>query len=124
MQTFKKSERLNNKIAIDNLFAKAQSIVVSPFRLLWIEHKNKKDDLTQTLISVPKRNIKLASNRNVLKRRINEAFRLNKTRLCTALEERNKHIHIAVIYQKEEIKSYKLIEEKINLLLSRLIKEL
>lgn len=124
MQTFKKSERLNNKIAIDNLFAKAQSIVVSPFRLLWIEHKNKKDDLAQTLISVPKRNIKLASNRNVLKRRINEAFRLNKTRLCTALKERNKHIHIAVIYQKEEIKSYKPIEEKINLLLSRLIKEL
>ena len=124
MQTFKKSERLNNKIAIDNLFAKGQSIVVSPFRLFWIEHKNKKDDLAQTLISVPKRNVNLASNRNVLKRRINEAFRLNKTRLCTALKERNKHIHIAVIYQKEEIKSYKLIEEKINLLLSRLIKEL
>ena len=124
MQTFNKSERLNNKVTINNLFKKGQSIVLSPFRLVWIEHNNSKHTIAQTLISVPKRNISLATKRNVLKRRINEAFRLNKEKLYAKLNERNKQINIAIIYQKQEIQTYKIIEQKINLLLSRLIEEL
>jgi len=124
MHTFNKSERLNNKVAINNLFEKGQSVVLSPFRLLWIENNNSKYSIAQTLISVPKRNISLATKRNVLKRRINEAFRLNKEKLYTKLNERNKQINIAIIYQKQEIQTYKIIEQKINLLLSRLIEEL
>ena len=124
MQTFNKSERLNNKVTINNLFEKGQSIVLSPFRLVWTEHNNSKYSIAQTLISVPKRNISLATKRNVLKRRINEAFRLNKEKLYAKLNERNKQINIAIIYQKQEIQAYKTIEQKINLLLSRLIEEL
>ena len=121
MHTFNKSERLNNKVAINNLFEKGQSVVLSPFRLLWIENNNNKYSIAQTLISVPKRNISLATKRNVIKRRMNEAFRLNKEKLYTELNERNKQINIAIIYQKQEIQTYKIIEQKINLLLSRLI---
>jgi len=124
MYTFNKSERLNNKVAINNLFEKGQSVVLSPFRLLWIENNNSKYSIAQTLISVPKRNISLATKRNVLKRRMNEAFRLNKEKLYAKLNERNKQINIAIIYQKQEIQAYKTIEQKINLLLSRLIEEL
>ena len=80
MYTFNKSERLNNKATINNLFEKGKSIVLSPFRLVWTEDKNK-DTIVQTLILVPKRNISLATKRNVLKRRINEVFRLNKRKL-------------------------------------------
>ena len=123
MQTFNKTERLNNKVAINNLFEKGQSVVLSPFRLLWIEN-NSKYSIAQTLISVPKQNISLATKRNGIKRRMNEAFRLNKEKLYTKLNERNKQINIAIIYQKQEIQTYKIIEQKINLLLSRLIKEL
>ena len=124
MHTFNKSERLNNKVAINNLFEKGQSVVLSLFRLLWIENNNSKYSIAQTLISVPKGNISLATKRNVLKRRINEAFRLNKEKLYTKLNERNKQTNIAIIYQKQEIQAYKIIEQKINLLLSRLIEEL
>ena len=123
MYTFNKTERLNNKVAINNLFKKGESIVLSPFRLLWIEN-NSKHSITQTLISVPKRNIILAIKRNVIKRRMNEAFRLNKEKLYAKLNEKNKQINIAIIYQKQEIQTYKIIEQKINLLLSRLIEEL
>ena len=92
--------------------------------MIWIENKISRSVSVQTLISIPKRNIKLASKRNILKRRINEAFRVNKIHLYTKLDETNKQINIAVIYQHGEILAYKLIEEKIKLLLSRLIKEL
>jgi len=124
MYIFNKSERLNNKVTINKLFEKGQSVVISPFRLLWIENNNSKYSIAQTLISVPKRNISLATKRNVIKRRMNEAFRLNKEKLYAELNERNKQINIAIIYQKQEIQTYKIIEQKINLLLSRLIKEL
>ena len=123
MQTFNKSERLNNKVTINNLFEKGKSIVLSPFRLVWTEDKNK-CTIAQTLILVPKRNISLATKRNILKRRINEVFRLNKGKLYAKLNERNKQINIAIIYQKQEIQTYKIIEQKINLLLSSLIEEL
>ena len=124
MYIFNKSERLNNKVTINKLFEKGQSVVISPFRLLWIENNNSKYSIAQTLISVPKRNISLATKRNVIKRRINEAFRLNKEKLYAELNERNKQKNIAIIYQKQEIQTYKIIEQKINLLLSRLIEEL
>ena len=55
---------------------------------------------------------------------MNEAFRLNKEKLYAKLNEKNKQINIAIIYQKQEIQAYKIIEQKINLLLSRLIEEL
>ena len=64
------------------------------------------------------------TKRNVLKRRINEVFRLHKGKLYAKLNERNKQINIAIIYQKQEIQTYKIIEQKINLHLSRLIEEL
>ena len=124
MYIFNKSERLNNKVTINKLFEKGQSVVISPFRLLWTENNNSKYSIAQTLISVPKRNISLATKRNVIKRRMNEAFRLNKEKLYAELNERNKQINIAIIYQKQEIQTYKIIEQKINLLLNRLIKEL
>ena len=124
MQTFNKSERLNNKVAINNLFEKGQSVVISPFRLLWIEKDNIKYSKLQILILVPKRNISLAAKRNIIKRRINEACRLNKDKIYSKLNERNKQINIAIIYQKKEIEGYKIIEQKINLLLTRLMEEI
>ena len=123
MHTFNKSERLNNKATINNLFEQGKSIVLNPFRLVWTEDKGKYT-IAQTLILVPKRNISLATKRNVLKRRINEVFRLHKGKLYAKLNERNKQINIAIIYQKHEIQTYKIIEQKITLLLSRLIEEL
>ena len=111
MYIFNKSERLNNKVTINKLFKKGQSVVISPFRLLWIENNNSKHPRAQTLISVPKRNISLAAKRNVIKRRINEAFRLNKDKVYAKLNERNKQINIAIIYQKKEIERYKTIEQ-------------
>ena len=121
MQTFKKLERLNNENAINGLFNKGKTITIDPFRLIWIENSN---SYTQTLITVPKKNIKLASKRNVLKRRIKEAFRLNKSELYVKLRAKQKTIDMAIIYQKTEIYKYHLIEEKIKLLLTRLISNL
>ena len=123
MHSFNKLERLSSKAAIKKLFEEGEAIVASSFLLLWKENTDKYST-TQTLISVPKRNISLATKRNLIKRRANEAFRVNKEKLYAKLLERNKQINIAIIYQKKEIQTYKIIEQKINLLLNRLIHDL
>ena len=124
METFKKSERLNNKTCITDLFKSGRSITLSSLTLIWVS-SNTSDSLTlQVMISVPKKNIKSAVKRNLIRRRINEAFRLRKDSLYTNLELMNKKLKCAIIYQSKEIDSYNSIEKKINLLLDRLLKEI
>ena len=82
--TFSKSERLTHIKIIDSLFEKDSRVVeerfVYPFRVFYIRENPYEADQAnpQILISVPKRKFSKAVDRNTLKRRIREAYRLNK----------------------------------------------
>ena len=124
MQTFSKNERLCGKTTIDNLFTNGRFITDSPFRLVWNIEVLDNDAIAQTLIVVPKKYIKNAANRNVLKRRMRDAFRIYKSGLYTSIKSKNQQLAIAIIYQQQEIFPYKVIEEKIKLILGRLSEEI
>jgi len=70
---------------------------------------------------VPKRNFKRAVDRNTLKRRIKEAFRLHK-QVLAASPSPNSWI-IGYIYIGKEIADYQTIAGKLNQSLLRLTKE-
>ena len=77
--TFPKSEKLKSKIEIDTVFQSGIVVKSFPFRLLFIPKSGTEpDNYPQVLISVPKRKHKHAVTRNHIKRRIREAYRLNK----------------------------------------------
>lgn len=68
----------------------------------------------KVLVSAPKRLFKNATDRNLLKRRLREAFRKNRALLGGA------KFHIALLYSSRDIKSYKDIEDAICQILGHL----
>ena len=121
MQTFSKAERLCSNILIENLFKSGSSFHKPPFKFVWLENSESHVPV-KTVISVPKRSFKKAVDRNLLKRRIREAYRKNKASLYASLPE--KKIHLMIVFTGKSIIEYKDIEEKIIEGLQRLVKEI
>jgi ribonuclease P protein component len=122
--TFRKSERLTNKKAFEQLFSKGKSIVNSPFRLVWQKAPSSQSGPEANFklgISVPKRSFSKAVQRNKLKRRIREAFRKNKHGLYEVLKKNDLTLEAMVIYTSREELPYKEIEGKMIVSLQKLI---
>ena len=75
-------------------------------------------------VSVPKRLFKMAVDRNLLKRRIREAFRLNKPHLYRMLEEVHINLQLIIQYQSKEIKGFESIEKAVRQGLSMVMDQL
>jgi ribonuclease P protein component len=76
----------------------------------------------QVLISVPAQIIRKAVLRNRIKRRIREAWRINKEILYEDLTERQQQMAVCIMYTSKEILPSSLVREKIILILQRLRK--
>ena len=76
---FPKEERLSRKKVIEELFKKGSSLSFFPLRVIFLAQPGAANH--QVLITAPSKNFKRAVDRNTLKRRIREGFRLNKTLL-------------------------------------------
>jgi len=64
------------------------------------------------LISVPKKRIKRANLRNTVKRRIREAYRLNKHALYSTLATKDFSLDFALLYLANEVLDFSKIEPK------------
>ena len=116
---FPKNQKLCSRKVIELLFKKANNISEEPLQFIW-NLEEKRDVQTKTMIIVPKKKVKLANKRNELKRKIKEAYRLQKHDLEFVLKQNNKQLNLAIIYQAQEIYNYNVLAKKINVLLKRL----
>ncbi len=111
--TFKKSERLSQKKLIQELFDKGSSFYLYPFKVFFIPNER---PVHQILISVPKNIFKRAVDRNAIKRRIREGYRLNKSKL-----RQDNFFSIAYIYTAKQILPSAIVHQKIILSFDKLI---
>ncbi|MEA3478784.1 MAG: ribonuclease P protein component [Bacteroidota bacterium] len=123
MHTFRKEERLCGKKNIQGLFSRGKSFYLYPFKVYWIDGNADSSYPARVLISVSKRTIRLAVRRNLLKRRMREAYRRNKAFYYDYLTSRDKHFYLGIVYIGKESISYAEIEQKIIQILKRLLAE-
>jgi ribonuclease P protein component len=71
--------------------------------------------------SVSKRNFKKAVDRNLLKRRMREAYRKNKSTLLSSLPEDQSLACVAIVYVAKEKITFEIIEKKLILAWRRLV---
>ena len=113
--TFGKNEKLKSKKAIESLFSEGQSYVSHPIRIVY-RIKPKEDYDVKVGVSVAKKKFKHAVDRNLLKRRIKEAYRLNKL----LVKQANVSVDALFIYTSSKIKDYDVINQSMKELLQKL----
>ena len=110
--TFKKKERLKSLKTIERLFKEGQSFKAYPLRLVFLKNNVLKSNApVQFTVSVPKRNFKSAVARNRIKRKVREAWRLNKNWLYRKMKDTEEQFAFMVIYTGREDLPYKDIEK-------------
>ncbi len=112
---FPKSLRLAGKKNTDLLFSRGRSFLLYPYRVVTLPAP---DGRFQVLFSVPARNYKKATERNRIRRRMRESFRLERHHL-----EQPPPIMVAYIYVGKEVLPSPLMREKMILVLRRLAQQ-
>lgn len=114
--TFGKNEKLKSRKAFDELFSDGKTFVSHPIRFVY-KIKPKEDYNIRVGVSVSKKKFKHAVDRNLLKRRAKEAYRLNK---LTILPSPDYSIDLVMIYTSSKPQSFEVIEKSVNVLLEKL----
>lgn len=136
--TFRKRERLHHRNAVTRLFEEGKSEYAYPLRMFWLIltreqvramfHGSVPADLDplQMMITVPKKKFKHAVDRVWLRRRIREAYRLNRLPLRDKVHAANRgddgadrFMQLAFIYVGAEKREYASIEKKMMKLLTK-----
>lgn len=111
---FNRSQHLKSKIAISALFSRGRKITQYPVRFMYvIAPESKLPGPSKLLVSVPKKICKLAVERNAMKRRITEAYRLHRSETEQALDTHGLTLHLGIVFMGKSKASYAEIEQAI-----------
>lgn len=116
---FPSSERVKSRTIVSRLFGDCDSGFVFPLKYKLIVEESA-SPLVEVLFSAPKRFHKRANRRNLLKRRMRESYRLQKSSLLELAKERGRAVRIAFIYVSKEELPYNTINNAVTRILAEI----
>lgn len=135
---FRKGSRLRHRTLVEGLFAKGKSIYDYPIRAVWriidgeeLENSFRNGapkgiDRLQMMVTVPKKKRRHAVDRVLMRRRIREAYRLNRAGLQQTLDldSQNRFLEVAFIYLHDANLPYADVERKMKSIINKLASKL
>ena len=116
--TFNKAEKLSREKTIQELFNRGSSFYLYPFKVVYMFNPDQAVTTPQVLISVSTRNFPRAVDRNLVKRRTREAYRLQKE----IIQHGSKRGAFAFLYTAKTILPFAEIRSKLFLVLEKIEK--
>lgn len=120
--TFGKQEKLKSRKLIQQVFSNGKAVTAHPLRLVFYTPADPMETPVKIGVSASSRNFKKAVDRNRIKRLMREAYRLNKAELLQHAVQNNLQVAAFIIYTDKVLPDFELVNNKMKLLLSKLIK--
>jgi ribonuclease P protein component len=112
--TFTKQEKLTGETVVTALFQKGASYMAYPMRIVWTATKTENKPSLKVLMSVPKKKLKHAVDRNRVKRLLREAYRHHKQELTMQVIEQGLQVQMAFVWIPSEVLDYAKVEKKLK----------
>lgn len=119
---FTKQEKLTGETVVTELFLQGASFIAYPVRVVWSASKSEDSPSLKVLMSVPKKKLKHAVDRNRVKRLLREAYRLHKEELTTMVTVQQLQVRMAFVWIPNEVLDYAKVERKVIDALSKMQK--
>jgi ribonuclease P protein component len=113
--TFQKRDKLKSSLEIEDIYRKNKFVVSYPLKCYYsFSEKAENKNVVRAAFAVPKKGFKLAVDRNTLKRRMREAYRLNYKKIFESfLEQNDKQLGLFFIYVGKEMMDFEMIEKSL-----------
>lgn len=118
--SFPQEEKLKSTKTISRLFGEGQSVFAHPVKFVYLPATDSDTPGIKIAVSVSGKKFKKATDRNLIKRRLRETFRLNKAELRDKLLANNLLLVGMFIYVGTDICQYETFSAAVQRILSRL----
>jgi len=111
--TLQKQDKLKSSLEIEAIYRENKFVLSYPVKCYYsLSEITENKRAIRVAFAVPKKKIKLAIDRNKLKRRMRESYRLNYKKIFkTFIEQKDKQLALFFIYVGKDILDFKSIEE-------------